>query len=137
MEKKLGRGGEKGKEREGKRRFSRCSDDWSLIVRELKLVYTTRATCGYRDPNFSSKLQEVGVFSYIGFFSLKGRKWSYGTTSIMGVSFRTLGLFLDSSRLGCEGRYSGLLWVLKQLKNAFRADFGSKTTGKCMLDFMC
>ena len=26
-----------------------------------------RATRGYRNPNFSSKLQEVGVFSYIGF----------------------------------------------------------------------
>ena len=31
------------------------------------------------------------------FLLLKGRKWPYG-------SFRTLGLFLDSSGLGCESR---------------------------------
>ena len=55
----------------------------------------------------------------------------------MGLSFRTLGLFLDSSGLGCEGRYPGRLWVLERLENAFRADFGSETAGKCMLDFVC
>ena len=55
----------------------------------------------------------------------------------MGLSFRTLGLFLDSSGLGCEGRYSGWLWVPERLENAFRAGFGSGTTGKCMLDFVC
>ena len=81
--------------------------------------------------------QKVGVFSYIGSFSLKGCKWPYGTAPTMGMSFRTLGLFLDSSRLGCEGRYLGRLWVLKQLKNAFRVGFGSKTVRKCMLDFVC
>ena len=54
----------------------------------------------------------------------------------MGLSFRTLGLFLDSSELGCEGRYSGWLWVPKRLENAFRAGFGSGTAGKCMLDFV-
>ena len=55
----------------------------------------------------------------------------------MGMSFQTLGLFLDSSRLDCEGRYPGQLWVLKQLENAFRVGFGSKTVRKCMLDFVC
>ena len=54
----------KGKRREGKRRFSRCYDGRSSIVRELKLVYATRATRGYRNPIFLSKLQEVG-FSLI------------------------------------------------------------------------
>ena len=33
---------------------------------ETKLVHATRATRGYRNPSFSSKLQEVGVFSYTG-----------------------------------------------------------------------
>ena len=55
----------------------------------------------------------------------------------MGLSFQTLGLFLDSSGLGCEGWYPGRLWVLKRLENAFWADFGSKTVRKCMLDFVC
>ena len=52
-------------------------------------------------------------------------------------TFRTSRLFLDSSKLGCEGRYPGRLWVPKRLENAFRAGFGSGTTGKCMLDFVC
>ena len=69
------RGEEKGKGREGKRRFSHCSDGRSSIVRELKLVHATRATHGYRNQNFSSKLQEVGVFSYIGSSLFKSRKW--------------------------------------------------------------
>ena len=101
------------------------------------MVHATKSTCGYRNPNFSSKLQEVGVFSYTGSFSLKGRKWLYGIASTMGLSFRTLGLFLDSSGLGCEGRYPGQLWVREQLENSFRAGFCSGTAGKCMLDFVC
>ena len=52
------------------------------------------------------------------------------------LSFRTLGLFLDSSRLGCEGWYPGRLWVSEWLENAFQAYFGSGTAGKCMLDFV-
>ena len=60
--------------REGKRRFSQCSDDRISIVRELKLVHVTRATRGYRNLNISSKLQEVGVFSYIGSSLFKSRK---------------------------------------------------------------
>ena len=48
-----------------------------------------------------------------------------------------MGLFLDNSGLGCEGRYPGRLSVPKWLKNAFRAGFGSGTIGKCMLDFVC
>ena len=55
----------------------------------------------------------------------------------MGLNFRTLGLFLDSSGLSCEGRYSGCLWVLERLENAFRASFGSRTAEKCMLDLVC
>ena len=125
------------KKKKGKRRFSQCSDGRSSIVRELKLVHATRATCGYRNPNFSSNLQEVGDFSYTGSFSLKGRKWPYGTAPTMGLSFRTLGLFLDSSGLGCEGRYLGRLWVSKRIENAFRAGFGSRIIGKCILDFVC
>ena len=55
----------------------------------------------------------------------------------MGLSFRALGLFLNSSGLGCEGWYPGQLWVLEQLENAVWAGFGSRTAGKCMLDFVC
>ena len=55
----------------------------------------------------------------------------------MGLSFWTLGLFLDSSGLGCEGWYPGQLWVPERLENAFRAGFGFGTAGKCMLDFVC
>ena len=83
--------GKKKKGREGKRRFSRCSDGRSLIVRELKLVHKTRATYGYRNPNFLSKLQEVGVLSYTGSFSLKGRKWLYGTAPNHKTKFSDIG----------------------------------------------
>ena len=55
----------------------------------------------------------------------------------MRLSFWTLGLFLDSLGLSYEGRYPSQLWVPKQLENAFWASFGSRTTGKCMLDFVC
>ena len=101
------------------------------------MVHVTRVTRGYRNPNFSLKVQEVGVFSYTGSFSLKGRKWPYGIAPTTGLSFQALGLFLDSSGLGCEGRYSGRLWVPKRLENAFRAGFGSEIARKCMLDFVC
>ena len=67
MEKKSCRGGkirvwgrEKGKEREGKRRFSRCSDGRSSIVRELKYVHATRATCRYQNPNFRRSSKRYG-----------------------------------------------------------------------------
>ena len=50
----------------------------------------------------------------------------------MGLSFQTLGLFLDNLGLGYEGRYPGRLWVPERFENAFRADFGSETVGKCM-----
>ena len=55
----------------------------------------------------------------------------------MGLSFRTLGLFLDSSGLSCEGQYLGRLWVLERLEKAFRVGFGSGTARKCMLNFVC
>ena len=108
--------GERKRKRErGKEKIFLCSDGRSSIVLELKLVHVTRATCGYRNPNFASKLQEVGVFFYIGSFSLKGRKWPYGIAPTMGLSFRTLGLFLDNLGLGCEGRQGGRLWVPERL----------------------
>ena len=55
------------KKKKRKRRFSRCFDGRSSIVIELKLVHTMRATRGYQNPNFSSKLQGLGVFSYTYF----------------------------------------------------------------------
>ena len=70
---------EKGKWRKGKRRFSQCSDGRTSIVRELKLVHATRAMGGYQNLSFSSKLQEVGVFSYISSSLFKSRKWSCGS----------------------------------------------------------
>ena len=69
----------KGKGREGEGRFSRCFDGRTLIVRELKLVRATRATHGYRNQNFSSKLQEVGVFSYTASSLFKSCKWPGGS----------------------------------------------------------
>ena len=125
------------KMREGKRRFSRCYDGRSSIVRELKLVHATRTTRGYRNPNFSSKFQEVWFSPTLVSFSLKGRKSPYGTTPTMGMSFQTLELFLDNSGLGCEGQYPSRLWVPKRLENAFLGGFGSGTTEKYMLDFVC
>ena len=53
------RGGEKRKKEKGS--DSWCSDGRKLLVRELKLVYAIRVTCGYRNLNFSSKFQKVGV----------------------------------------------------------------------------
>ena len=55
----------------------------------------------------------------------------------MGLGFQTLGLFLDSLGLGCEGRYPGPLWVPERLENTFWAAFGFGTTGQCILDFVC
>ena len=55
----------------------------------------------------------------------------------MGLGFQTLGLFFDSSGLGCEGRYPGRLCVLERLENAFQVGFDYGTAGKCMLDFVC
>ena len=55
----------------------------------------------------------------------------------MGLSFWTLGLFLDSSELCCEGRYLGRLWVPERLENAFRDGFVFETVGKCMWNFVC
>ena len=55
----------------------------------------------------------------------------------MGLRFQTLGLFLDNSRLGREGLYSGRLWVSERLENAFWAGFGFGIARKCMLDFLC
>ena len=95
--------------------------------RELRV--STR-NCGFR------RVPKGRVFSYTGSFSLKGRKWSYGTAPTMGLSFQTLRLFLDNSGLACEGRYLGQLWVPERLENKFRVGFGSETVGKCMLNFV-
>ena len=60
------RGGEE-KEKEKKKRndISLCdllpTDDRNSSEQKTKLVYAIRATHGYRNPNFSSKFQKVGV----------------------------------------------------------------------------
>ena len=38
------------------------TDSRNSSEQEAKLVYVIRAMCGYRNPNFSSKFQKVGVF---------------------------------------------------------------------------
>ena len=57
----------------------RRTDGRNASGQETKLVHTTRAMHGYRNPSFSSKLQEVGVFSYTGSFLFKSRKWPCGS----------------------------------------------------------
>ena len=90
-------GRKKGKERKRERADHalpdfQCSEGQKSICRELKLVYSTRAT------SRCQKQKEVGVFSYTGSFSLKGRKWSCDSTPTIGLSFRTLGLFFGQFR---------------------------------------
>ena len=59
------RGGEE-KEKEKKRNDTslpdlRLTGGQNLWEQEAKLVYAIRVTRGYRNPNFSSKFQKVGV----------------------------------------------------------------------------
>ena len=69
--------------------FLRCSDGRSLVARELKLVYSTKATSRYQERKDSVLHAPRGRgFSYSGSFSFKGRKWSCGSDSTTGLSFR-------------------------------------------------
>ena len=77
---------------------------------EKKLVHVTRVTCGYRNPNFWSKLQEVGVFSYTGSSLFMTRKWPCGSTQTRDLICRHWDYFSDSPGLGFEGRYSSRFW---------------------------
>ena len=59
--------------------FLRCSDGWSSITRELKLIYSTGATSKYQERKDSVLHVPRGRgLSYSGFFSFKGRKWPCG-----------------------------------------------------------
>ena len=90
------------------------------------MVHATRATRGYRNPSFSSQLQDVGVFSYTGSSSpilvplyiraVNGRvvQPKHGTGfSDIGIIFRTV---QD--------------WVLKV---GIWAGFGSRTVGNARI----
>ena len=69
--------------------FLRCSDGQSLIARELKLVYSTRATIKYQERKDSMLHAPRGRgFSYSGSFSFKGRRWPCGSDPTIGLSFR-------------------------------------------------
>ena len=73
------RGKRDGERRKKKGNDTSLPDLWRTDGRngsgqETKLVHTMRATCWYRNPSFSSKLLEVGVFSYTGSFLFKSHK---------------------------------------------------------------
>ena len=61
------RGGEEKEKEKKKKRNSTSLRDLLLtggrnsLEQETKLVYAIRATHGYRNPNFSSKFQKVGI----------------------------------------------------------------------------
>ena len=80
---------EKGKKNKVVQIFVRCSDGRSSVARELKLVYSTRATSRYQERKDSVLHAPRGRgFSYSGSFSLKGRKWSCGIEPTTRLSFR-------------------------------------------------
>ena len=59
--------------------FLQCFDGRSSIARELKLVYSTRATSKYQERKDSVLHASRGRgFSYSDSFSFKGRKWLCG-----------------------------------------------------------
>ena len=69
--------------------FLRCSDSRSSVARELKLVYSTRATNRYQERKDSVLHAPKGRgFSYSGSFLFKRRKWPCGLEPIIGLSFR-------------------------------------------------
>ena len=69
--------------------FLRCSDGRSSLARELKLVYSTRATTRYQEQKDSVLHARRGRgFSYSGSFSFKGHKWPCGLEPTTGLSFR-------------------------------------------------
>ena len=69
--------------------FLRCSDDRSSVARELKLVYSTRATSRYQERKDSMLHASRGRgFSYLGSFSFKCHKWPCGPDPTTRLSFR-------------------------------------------------
>ena len=57
---------EKKKKRNGASlRDLQLTDDRNSSEQDAKLVYAIRATRGYRNPNFSSKFQKIGVSSIL------------------------------------------------------------------------
>ena len=79
----------KGKKNKVVQIFLRCSDSRSSVARELKLVYSIRATSRYQERKDSVLHAPRGRgFSYFGSFSLKGRKWSCGLEPTTRLSFR-------------------------------------------------
>ena len=69
--------------------FLQCFDSRSSVARELKLVYSMRATSKYQERKDSVLHAPRGRgFSYLGSFSFKGRKWSCGLEPTTGLSFR-------------------------------------------------
>ena len=69
--------------------FLRCSDGRSSVIRELKLVYSTRATSRYQERKDSVLHAPRGRgFSYSNSFSFKGRKWLCGLDPTIGLNFR-------------------------------------------------
>ena len=68
--------------------FLRCSDDWSSVTRELKLVFSTRSTSRYQERKDSVLHAARGRgFSYSGSFLFKGHKWSCRLEPVTGLSF--------------------------------------------------
>ena len=68
--------------------FLQCFDGRSSIARELKLVYSTRATSKYQEQKDSVFHAPRGrSFSYSGSFLFKGRKWPCGSDLTTGLSF--------------------------------------------------
>ena len=59
------------------------------VARELKLVYSTRATSRYQERKDSVLHVPRGRgFSYSGSFSFKGHKWPYGLEPTTGLSLK-------------------------------------------------
>ena len=68
------RSGWRNKKKKAIHKFLRCSEGRSLVARELKLVYSTKATSRYQEQEDSVLHALRGrVFSYSGSFSFKGR----------------------------------------------------------------
>ena len=69
--------------------FLQCFDGRSSVARELKSVYSTRATSRYQERKDSVFHAPRGrSFSYSGSFLFKGRKWSCGSDPTTELSFR-------------------------------------------------
>ena len=77
---------------------------------ETKLVHVMKATRGYRNPSFSSKLQKVGVFSYTGSSLFKSCKWSCGLAQTRDWILGHWDYFSNSPGLGFKGQYPSRFW---------------------------